>query len=130
MLRPREGAWWDSLRHRLGPPPLRTEHGWLLVYHGVKETVSGAVYRVGLCAPRPCEPTHVLRRLPSWVLAPIAPYERVGDVPNVVFPCGLIHDPETNEIRLYYGAADTSICVASADLDALLAALLASPTVS
>ena len=48
VLQPREGAWWDSLRIGIGPPPLRTEHGWLLIYHGVKETIAGGVYRVGL----------------------------------------------------------------------------------
>ena len=127
VLQPREGAWWDSLRIGIGPPPLRTEHGWLLVYHGVKETVSGDIYRVGLALLDLDEPTRVLRRLPSWVLAPLAPYERTGDVPNVVFPCGLLHDPGTDELRLYYGAADSSICLATARLSDVLDALLAEP---
>jgi predicted GH43/DUF377 family glycosyl hydrolase len=61
------------------------------------------------------------------VLAPLAPYERTGDVPNVVFPCGLVHDVATGEIRLYYGAADSSICLATARLDELLGAVLAAP---
>src|SRR6185437_4402149 len=116
VLRPRAGAWWDSLRIGLGPPPLLTEHGWLLVYHGVKDTVSGQLYRVGLALLDRDEPTRVLRRLPNWVFAPLAPYERSGDIPNVVFPCGLLHDPATGEVRLYYGAADSSICVATARL--------------
>lgn len=124
VLSPREGAWWDSLRIGLGPPPLRTEHGWLLVYHGVKQTVGGDIYRVGLALLDLGEPTRVLRRLPSWVLAPTAPYERTGDIPNVVFPCGLVHDESTGELRLYYGAADTSICLASARLSDVLDALL------
>ena len=128
VLQPRAGAWWDSLRIGLGPPPLLTEHGWLLVYHGVKDTVSGQLYRVGLALLDLDEPTHVLRRLPDWVLAPLAPYERTGDVPNVVFPCGLVHDPADGELRLYYGAADTSICLATARLDDLLETLLAAPT--
>lgn len=127
VLQPRDGAWWDSLRIGIGPPPLRTEHGWLLVYHGVKDTVAGEIYRVGLALLDLDEPTRVLRRLPSWVLAPLAPYERTGDVPNVVFPCGLLHDPASDELRLYYGAADTSICVATARLGDVLAALLAEP---
>lgn len=127
VLQPRNGAWWDSLRIGMGPPPLRTEHGWLLVYHGVKETVSGEVYRVGLALLDLDEPTRVLRRLPTWVLAPLAPYERTGDVPNVVFPCGLIHDPASGECRLYYGAADSSICLATGRLDDLLEAVLAAP---
>jgi beta-1,2-mannobiose phosphorylase / 1,2-beta-oligomannan phosphorylase len=127
VLQPRDGAWWDSLRIGLGPPPLRTEHGWLVIYHGVKETVAGEIYRVGLSLVDLDEPTRVLRRLDDWVLAPLAPYERTGDVPNVVFPCGLLHDPEDGEVRLYYGAADSSICVATARLDDLLDAVLAAP---
>ena len=127
VLQPRAGAWWDSFRIGIGPPPLRTEHGWLLVYHGVKDTVAGDVYRVGLALLDLEEPTRVLRRLPNWVLAPLAPYERTGDVPNVVFPCGLLHDRESGEIRLYYGAADSSVCVATARLDEVLEAVLAAP---
>jgi predicted GH43/DUF377 family glycosyl hydrolase len=127
VLQPRAGAWWDSLRIGLGPPPLLTEHGWLLLYHGVKETVAGEIYRVGLALIDLDEPTHVLRRVSGWVLAPLAPYERTGDVPNVVFPCGLLHDAETGEVRLYYGAADSFICVATAQLDDLLDAVLSAP---
>jgi beta-1,2-mannobiose phosphorylase / 1,2-beta-oligomannan phosphorylase len=128
VLQPRSGAWWDSLRIGIGPPPLLTEHGWLLVYHGVKETIAGGVYRVGLALLDVDDPTRVLHRLPSWILGPLAPYERTGDVPNVVFPCGLVHDTATGELRLYYGAADTSICLATAQLDDLLEAVLAAPT--
>jgi beta-1,2-mannobiose phosphorylase / 1,2-beta-oligomannan phosphorylase len=127
VLRPRDGAWWDSLRIGLGPPPLRTERGWLLIYHGVKETVGGEIYRVGLALLDIDEPARVLRRLPGWVLAPLESHERTGDVPNVVFPCGLLHDPPSGEIRLYYGAADSSICLATSRLDELLDAVLAAP---
>ena len=125
VLQPREGAWWDSLRIGIGPPPLRTEHGWLLIYHGVKETVAGEIYRVGLALLDLEEPTRVLRRVGPWVLAPYAPCERSGDVPNVVFPCGLVHDPATDLVHLYYGAADSSICLATASLTDLLDAVLA-----
>ena len=58
---------------------------------------------------------------------PLEGYEREGDVPNVVFPCGLVHDEASDQIRLYYGAADTSICLATAQLGDLLAAVLAAP---
>jgi len=127
VLQPRTGAWWDSLRIGIGPPPLRTEHGWLLIYHGVKETIAGGIYRVGLALTDLDEPTRVVRRLPQWILAPLSPYEREGDVPNVVFPCGLVHDEVSDEVRLYYGAADTSVCLATAQLGELLAAVLAAP---
>ena len=125
VLQPREGAWWDSLRIGMGPPPLKTDSGWLLIYHGVKETVAGALYRVGLALVDLDEPTRLLHRAPDWVFAPLAPYEREGDVPNAVFPCGLVHDETCGEVRMYYGAADTTICVATARLDELLEAVLA-----
>ena len=91
----------------------------------MKDTVSGQVYRVGLALLDLDEPTRVLQRLPNWILAPLAPYERTGDVPNVVFPCGLLHDETSGEVRMYYGAADNSICLATAPLEDLLDALLA-----
>jgi beta-1,4-mannooligosaccharide/beta-1,4-mannosyl-N-acetylglucosamine phosphorylase len=127
VLQPRAGAWWDSLRIGMGPPPFKTRAGWLLIYHGVKDTVSGELYRVGLALLDLDEPTRVLRRLPAWILAPLAPYERIGDVPNVVFPCGLVHQEAGDEIRLYYGAADSCVCLATVGLDELLEAVLAAP---
>jgi predicted GH43/DUF377 family glycosyl hydrolase len=69
----------------------------------------------------------VLGRASDWVFAPLAPYERQGDVPNTVFPCGLVHHPTSGEIRLYYGAADTSICLATASLGDLLDAIVPLP---
>lgn len=73
VLQPRHGAWWDSLRIGIGPPPLRTERGWLVIYHGVKETVAGAIYRVGLALVDLEEPTRVLGRASEWVFGPLAP---------------------------------------------------------
>jgi predicted GH43/DUF377 family glycosyl hydrolase len=127
VMEPREGAWWDSLRIGIGPPLLKTEHGWLLVYHGVKETVSGAIYRVGLALLDLEDPTRLLHRTSSWVLSPCEEYERQGDVPNALFPCGMIHDREQGELRLYYGAADTSVCLATASLADVLETVLAAP---
>jgi len=123
VMRTRPGAWWDSLRIGIGPPLLRTSEGWLLVYHGVKETVSGAIYRVGLALLDLDEPTRVIARSSNWIFGPSADYERSGDVPNAVFPCGLIHDEPSGELRLYYGGADTSICLATAQIEDLLAAV-------
>jgi beta-1,2-mannobiose phosphorylase / 1,2-beta-oligomannan phosphorylase len=127
VMDPRAGAWWDSLRIGIGPPLLKTEHGWLLVYHGVKETVSGAIYRVGLALLDLEDPARVLRRASDWVLAPREAYERSGDVPNALFPCGLIHDRTAGELRLYYGGADTTICLATASFDDVLETVLAAP---
>jgi len=114
VLTTRDGAWWDSARIGVGPPPIETSEGWLMLYHGVRVTVSGALYRVGLALLDLEDPARVLRRCDEWVLGPLADYERSGDVPGVVFPCGMIHDTATDELRVYYGAADTTIGLATA----------------
>ncbi|HET8660952.1 MAG TPA: hypothetical protein VFM55_18395 [Micromonosporaceae bacterium] len=116
----RSGPWWDAARIGLGPPPIETPHGWLGFYHGVKHMVNGSIYRVGVVLLDLENPSRVLRRGDDWVFSPRAPYEMSGDVPNVVFPTGLVHDPGTDELRLYYGAADTSIAVATATMSDVL----------
>jgi predicted GH43/DUF377 family glycosyl hydrolase len=120
VLAARPGGWWDSARIGIGPPPLETPEGWLVVYHGVRVTVAGALYRVGLALLDLEDPAKVLRRCAEWVLGPRENYELVGDVPGVVFPCGLIHDAESDELRLYYGAADTCLGMATASLSEVL----------
>lgn len=127
LLEPRDGPWWDAQKIGLGPPPLETPDGWLLMYHGVHRTASGSVYRVGLALLDLEDPHRVLHRSDEWVMGPTEPYERVGDVGGVVFPCGWIHDPATDELRVYYGAADTSVAVATARLRDVLAHVKASP---
>jgi len=129
MLR-RPGGWWDAARIGIGPPPIETEHGWLMLHHGVRQTMSGAIYRVGAAMLDLEEPTGVTHRLGHWVLSPTAPYERVGDVGNVVFPCGaIVVDDGTPQARLdlYYGAADTTVCRATVHLETLIDALLQEP---
>jgi predicted GH43/DUF377 family glycosyl hydrolase len=89
------------------------------MFHGVKATAAGALYRAGLAVLDPHQPTRVLARSDEWVLGPETDYERTGDVPGVVFPCGWIRDDD-DTIRLYYGAADTCIGLAIAKVDDLL----------
>ena len=128
VLHRRPGAWWDSARIGMGPPPLETEHGWLVIYHGVRATVAGGLYRAGLALLDLEQPKRVIRRSPEWVLGPTEPFEVTGDVPNVVFPCGLIHRPESDLLYLYYGAADTRIGLATASYSQVMEFLLACPT--
>ena len=127
VLGARPGGWWDSARIGMGPPPLETPEGWLVVYHGVRQTVAGALYRAGLALLDLDDPSRVLRRSDEWVLGPTETYEITGDVPGVVFPCGLVHDTGTDELRLYYGAADTCIGLATAALPEVLDYLLTCP---
>jgi predicted GH43/DUF377 family glycosyl hydrolase len=120
VMQSRSGPWWDATRIGMGPPPIETRHGWLAVYHGVKQMVSTAIYRVGLVLLDLDDPTKVIRRTPSWVLGPEADYERLGDVPNVVFPTGLVHDESADELRMYYGAADLTVAMATARMSEVL----------
>ena len=120
LLPAREGGWWDAHKVGLGPPPLLTDRGWLLLYHGVRATAAGSIYRLGLAVLDTEQPQRVLARSSEWLFGPDAPYERAGDVPEVVFPCGWLLEDDRDTVRLYYGAADTSICVATASLSALL----------
>jgi len=119
LLHARDGGWWDARKIGLSPPPLETDRGWLILYHGVRTTASGSIYRLGLALLDLENPRRVLRRSSEWLFSPREPYERSGDVANAVFPCGwtLVDD----EVRMYYGAADTSIGLATAQLSELLA---------
>jgi predicted GH43/DUF377 family glycosyl hydrolase len=121
LLPAREGGWWDAHKIGLGPPPLWTEQGWLLLYHGIRVTAAGAIYRLGLALLDLEHPNRVLARSREWVFGPSEPYEVSGDVPAVVFPCGWLLEDDGDTLRIYYGAADTSICLATASLRALLA---------
>ena len=120
ILIPVRTGWWDCHRVGLGAQPIATEAGWLIIYHGVRETPAGQVYRVGLALLDIKDPRRVIRRSDEWVFSPSLPYELTGDVPGVVFPTGAVVDKKTNQLRLYYGAADTCIAVATADMKAVL----------
>lgn len=118
LLEARAGGWWDAGKIGLSAPPLETDQGWLLLYHGVRTTASGSIYRLGLALLDLEDPRRVLKRSGEWLFSPSERYEQLGDVGNVVFPCGwtLVGD----EVRIYYGAADTCIALAEARLSDLL----------
>jgi predicted GH43/DUF377 family glycosyl hydrolase len=120
-LEARRGAWWDANKIGLSPPPIETEEGWLVLYHGVRKTVSGAIYRLGLALFELNRPERCILRSDSWVFGPEADYERFGDVNNVVFPCGYTIGDDGDTLNLYYGGADTCIALATASIRALLA---------
>lgn len=120
LLPARRGGWWDANKVGLGPPPLLTKQGWLICYHAVRVTASGSIYRLGLALLDRHDPTKMLARGNEWVLGPHESYERGGDVPDVVFPCGWILRDDGDTVHLYYGAADSVVCAAEASLAALL----------
>ena len=124
LFEARDGAYWDAGKIGLSAPPIETSEGWLIIYHGVKLTASGSIYRLGLALLDLDDPGVVLRRGDEWVFGPEESYELMGDVPNVVFPCGVVVNSAADELRMYYGAADTCVAVATAKVSELLEWLL------
>lgn len=120
MLPARKGAWWDANKVGLSPPLIETPRGWLMLYHGVRHTAAGCLYRLGLALFALDDPARCLARGDSWVFGPEAPYELNGDVGNVTFPCGYTVDADGDTIRVYYGAADSSVALATGSIRALL----------
>jgi predicted GH43/DUF377 family glycosyl hydrolase len=121
MMEARRGAWWDANKIGLSPPPIETPQGWLMIYHGVRLTAAGAIYRLGLALFDLQQPELCLKRGDEWIFGPQEPYEVRGDVDNVVFPCGYTIAPDGDTIHLYYGAADSCIGLATGSVRALLA---------
>jgi beta-1,2-mannobiose phosphorylase / 1,2-beta-oligomannan phosphorylase len=121
MLEARLGGWWDANKIGLSAPPIETPQGWLVIYHGVKRNASGCIYRLGLALFDLHAPERCLQRGREWVFGPAEAYERFGDVDKVVFPGGYTLAPDGDTIHLYYGAADTSIALATGSVRALLA---------
>jgi predicted GH43/DUF377 family glycosyl hydrolase len=121
MLEARRGGWWDANKIGLCSPPIETERGWLTIYHGVRHTASGSIYRLGLALFDLKQPDVCLQRGDSWMFGPEAPYERGGDVSDVVFPCGQTIGADGDTINLYYGAADSCMALATGSIKSLLA---------
>jgi predicted GH43/DUF377 family glycosyl hydrolase len=111
MISPR-GGYWDSFRIGASVPPIETDQGWLEIYHGVRMSSAGPIYRIGTVLTDLDEPWRVIKRCSMPILGPREDYERIGDIPNVCFACGAVCDGDGN-MKIYYGAADTSICVAT-----------------
>ncbi len=111
---------WESTKIGAGPTPIETLQGWLVLYHGVLTSCNGFVYSMGAALLDLDAPWRVVARGTDFLLAPHAVYEQVGDVPNVVFPCAALVDEEADRVTVYYGGADTVVCLAHGRLSELL----------
>ncbi len=111
---------WDSWRIGPSSQPIRFDHGWLIIYHGVKAASSGPIYRLGAAVLDGDDPSKVLCRTAIPILSPREYYERVGDVSNVVFSCGAILEDDGEQLKIYYGASDTCICLGTANINELM----------
>lgn len=110
---------WDSSKVGISAPPLKTKHGWLLLYHGISK--SHNTYRVGAMLLDLNDPALVLARTADPIFEPQELYEKVGIINNVVFPCGMTE--KDGLLYIYYGAADTVVGVATMELSIILKAL-------
>jgi len=118
VLQEGRGPAWDGVKIGAGPPPILTDNGWLLIYHGVKAYGGGLLYRVGLALLDARLPHKMIARSPGFVFQAEAAYEQAGIVPNVVFPTGALL--RGDEVWMYYGAADRCVGLATAKLQDLL----------
>jgi predicted GH43/DUF377 family glycosyl hydrolase len=113
MMRPQES--WEKRKIGIGPPPVKTTDGWLIIYHGVDDNY---VYRTGAALLDLDEPRKIVARSRKPILEPEKPYEKQGFVPDVVFPqAAMVLE---GNLYVFYGAADTVTCVATAHLQELL----------
>lgn len=128
LINSRGGSWWDGSKVGICAQPLETSEGWLIMYHGVRQTASGAIYRLGLALLDLENPLKVLHRSDEWVFGPQESYEKEGDVRDVVFSCGWVLDEEAGKIKMYYGAADTCIAFATASLKEVLDYIMKCPS--
>lgn len=127
IMGPRSGMMWDSLKIGAGAQPFKTEYGWLMIYHGVDRNRD---YRLGVMLTDINNPERLIYRSPNPILSPETTYEigRDGEcwVPRVVFTCGAVPAKEKevlgaeDELLVYYGAADTCLCLATGKIGDLI----------
>lgn len=113
---------WEDNRIGGSTPPIKTEHGWLTLYHGVEnqdESTRRVCYRVGLMLLDLDDPTHVIARCPDFIMEPTEYYEKVGlYIPNVVFPTAAV--VVDGVVNIYYGCCDTAISLATVPIEDML----------
>lgn len=111
--------YWDNIKIGISTPPISTDKGWLLLYHGVSDP--GFIYKIGAMLLDYNDPKNILARSREPLFEPEKPYELVGQVPNVVFPCGSV--VKDGIVYIYYGGADSVIGVATMPLISILKTL-------
>lgn len=115
-----EQSAWQCMKIGAGPIPIETSDGWLLIYHGVLRSCNGYVYAFGSALLDLEQPWKVIARSGPYLISPREPYECMGDVPNVTFPCAALHDSQTGRIAVYYGCADSVTGLAFGYIDEIV----------
>lgn len=115
VMSPSKG--WESTKIGAGPIPIETDRGWLMFYHGVLTSCNGFVYSFSAALMDKDEPWKPIKRGNEYLISPQKPYECIGDVPNVTFPCANLVDAATGRIAIYYGCADTTVSLCFTTVD-------------
>jgi predicted GH43/DUF377 family glycosyl hydrolase len=110
---------WDEMKVGPGATPIRTEQGWLNIFHGVFKTMDGSVYRLGVALHDLEDPSNIIGVADEWVLQPEDPWEISGYVHNVVFTCGAVAEND-GMVKIYWGGADSVMCVGTARISDLV----------
>jgi len=117
---------WDEMKVGPGATPIKTERGWLNIFHGVFKTMDGAIYRLGVALHDLEDPSRILGVADDWILQPEDPWEVTGYVHNVVFCCGAVPE-EDGTVKIYWGGADSVMCVGTASIADLVSLCLEKP---
>lgn len=117
---------WDEMKIGPGAPPIKTNRGWLHIYHGVFPTMDGCVYRLGAALHNLEDPSVIIAVADEWILQPEQSYEITGYVHNVVFCCGAVLEDDGN-LKIYWGGADTVLCMGTVNVESLVDHCLEKP---
>ncbi|PAW78771.1 MAG: glycosidase [Verrucomicrobia bacterium Tous-C9LFEB] len=110
---------WSRCKVGAGAVPIKTEHGWLCVYHATAKNCATENYYLGAMLLDLNQPDRIVAAPRQFILQPETPYECMGQVPNVVFTNGAVVMPD-GTLNIYYGGADTRICLAQVSVDELV----------
>ena len=118
--------YWESFKIGPGAPPIKTDAGWLIFYHGCRQHMNGIMYNAGVALLDLANPAKVIGKMRACLMWPEEEYEFRGNVPQVVFPTAALPSAaDPDQVMVYYGAADSSICLATASIGALVERCLA-----
>lgn len=117
--------YWESCKIGPGAPPIKTESGWLVIYHGCRGHMNGIMYNAGAMLLDLKDPSKIIGKMRECLMYPEMLYEQVGNVENVIFPTAVLcfNDPDT--LNIYYGCADSAIGLATVNTDELIERCLA-----
>ena len=124
LLLARNARYWQSAKVGPGAPPVKTDRGWLVIYHGARQGMTGYSYQAGCMLLDLEDPSQIIGRMNSARLSPTADYELVGMQPNVCFPTAAVEHGHGGELKIYYGAADKCMALATGQTTDIVEACL------